>query len=77
MFIRVKNDNEDLIDFIPSDMLIDYLDILITGLNLIRATIVIIYKPVYNPTRYKQAPKRAYRLDQKKPVFVYYLHHDT
>jgi superfamily II DNA or RNA helicase len=44
-----------------------------TGLNLTSADTVIHYDPWWNPTAQAQATDRAYRIGQKKPVFVYNL----
>lgn len=42
-----------------------------TGLNLTSADTVIHYDPWWNPAAQRQATDRAYRIGQKKPVFVY------
>ena len=42
-----------------------------TGLNLVSADTVIHYDPWWNPQAQEQATDRAYRIGQKKPVFVY------
>ena len=44
-----------------------------TGLNLVSADTVIHYDPWWNPAAQDQATDRAYRIGQKKPVFVYNL----
>ena len=44
-----------------------------TGLNLTTADTVIHYDPWWNPAVQAQATDRAYRIGQKKPVFVYNL----
>jgi SNF2 family DNA or RNA helicase len=44
-----------------------------TGLNLTSADTVIHYDPWWNPAAQDQATDRAYRIGQKKPVFVYNL----
>lgn len=44
-----------------------------TGLNLTRADTVIHYDPWWNPAAQAQATDRAYRIGQKRPVFVYNL----
>ncbi|MCB9558647.1 MAG: DEAD/DEAH box helicase [Deltaproteobacteria bacterium] len=44
-----------------------------TGLNLTRADTVIHYDPWWNPAAQSQATDRAYRIGQKRPVFVYKL----
>ncbi|HEU0155546.1 MAG TPA: C-terminal helicase domain-containing protein, partial [Stellaceae bacterium] len=44
-----------------------------TGLNLTAADTVIHYDPWWNPAVEDQATDRAYRIGQKKPVFVYKL----
>lgn len=44
-----------------------------TGLNLVSADSVIHYDPWWNPAAQDQATDRAYRIGQKKPVFVYNL----
>ncbi len=44
-----------------------------TGLNLVSADTVIHYDPWWNPQAQAQATDRAYRIGQKKPVFVYEL----
>ncbi len=44
-----------------------------TGLNLVSADTVIHYDPWWNPQAQAQATDRAYRIGQKKPVFVYDL----
>ncbi|HVK78704.1 MAG TPA: DEAD/DEAH box helicase [Kofleriaceae bacterium] len=44
-----------------------------TGLNLTSADTVIHYDPWWNPTAQAQATDRAYRIGQKKPVFVHSL----
>ncbi|MBK6922066.1 MAG: DEAD/DEAH box helicase [Deltaproteobacteria bacterium] len=44
-----------------------------TGLNLTRADTVIHYDPWWNPAAQNQATDRAYRIGQKRPVFVYKL----
>ncbi|WP_440904145.1 SNF2-related protein [Catenovulum sp. SX2] len=44
-----------------------------TGLNLTAADTVIHYDPWWNPAAEAQASDRAYRIGQKKPVFVYKL----
>jgi len=44
-----------------------------TGLNLTSADMVIHYDPWWNPTAQAQATDRAYRIGQKKPVFVHSL----
>lgn len=44
-----------------------------TGLNLTSADTVIHYDPWWNPAAQAQATDRAYRIGQKKPVFVYNL----
>ncbi|MEX1361849.1 MAG: DEAD/DEAH box helicase [Nannocystaceae bacterium] len=43
------------------------------GLNLTRADTVIHYDPWWNPAAQAQATDRAYRIGQKRPVFVYNL----
>jgi SNF2 family DNA or RNA helicase len=44
-----------------------------TGLNLVSADSVIHYDPWWNPAAQDQATDRAYRIGQKRPVFVYNL----
>lgn len=44
-----------------------------TGLNLVSADTVIHYDPWWNPAAQDQATDRAYRIGQKRPVFVYNL----
>jgi len=44
-----------------------------TGLNLVSADTVIHYDPWWNGAAQMQATDRAYRIGQKKPVFVYNL----
>ncbi len=44
-----------------------------TGLNLTSADTVIHYDPWWNPAAQAQATDRAYRIGQKKPVFVFKL----
>src|SRR5690606_34056399 len=44
-----------------------------TGLNLTTADTVIHYDPWWNPAAQAQATDRAYRIGQKRPVFVYNL----
>lgn len=44
-----------------------------TGLNLTSADTVIHYEPWWNPAIQNQASDRAYRMGQKRPVFVYNL----
>lgn len=44
-----------------------------TGLNLTSADTVIHYDPWWNPQAQAQATDRAYRIGQKRPVFVYNL----
>lgn len=44
-----------------------------TGLNLVSADTVIHYDHWWNPAAQAQATDRAYRIGQKKPVFVYNL----
>lgn len=44
-----------------------------TGLNLTSADTVVHYDPWWNPAAQAQATDRAYRIGQKKPVFVYNL----
>ncbi|MFC4992291.1 DEAD/DEAH box helicase [Rubritalea tangerina] len=44
-----------------------------TGLNLTAADTVIHYDPWWNPAAENQATDRAYRIGQKKPVFVHKL----
>ncbi len=44
-----------------------------TGLNLTSADTVIHYDPWWNPTTQAQATDRAYRIGQKRPVFVHNL----
>ncbi len=44
-----------------------------TGLNLTSADTVIHYDPWWNPAAQDQATDRAYRIGQRKPVFVYNL----
>ncbi len=44
-----------------------------TGLNLTSADTVIHYDPWWNPAAQSQATDRAYRIGQKRPVFVYNL----
>ena len=44
-----------------------------TGLNLVSADTVIHYDPWWNPAAQAQATDRAYRIGQKRPVFVYNL----
>ena len=44
-----------------------------TGLNLTAADTVIHYDPWWNAAAQSQATDRAYRIGQKKPVFVYNL----
>ena len=43
------------------------------GLNLTAADTVIHYDPWWNPAAEDQASDRAWRIGQKKPVFVYKL----
>jgi hypothetical protein len=45
-----------------------------TGLNLVSADTVIHYDPWWNPAAQAQAPARAYRIGQRKPVFVHSLY---
>ncbi|MGH1348385.1 MAG: DEAD/DEAH box helicase [Nannocystales bacterium] len=42
-----------------------------TGLNLVAADTVIHFDPWWNPAAQAQATDRAYRIGQKRPVFVY------
>src|SRR5690606_33059066 len=44
-----------------------------TGLNLVSADTVIHYDPWWNAAAQMQATDRAYRIGQKRPVFVYNL----
>ena len=44
-----------------------------TGLNLVSADSVIHYDPWWNPAAQDQATDRAYRIGQRRPVFVYNL----
>jgi SNF2 family DNA or RNA helicase len=44
-----------------------------TGLNLTSADTVVHYDPWWNPAAQAQATDRAYRIGQKRPVFVYNL----
>jgi superfamily II DNA or RNA helicase len=44
-----------------------------TGLNLVSADAVIHYDPWWNPAAQDQATDRAYRIGQRRPVFVYNL----
>ena len=44
-----------------------------TGLNLTSADTVIHFDPWWNPAAQAQATDRAYRIGQKRPVFVYNL----
>jgi len=44
-----------------------------TGLNLVAADTVIHFDPWWNPAAQAQATDRAYRIGQKRPVFVYNL----
>jgi superfamily II DNA or RNA helicase len=44
-----------------------------TGLNLTSADTVVHYDPWWNPAAQAQATDRAYRIGQKKPVFVFNL----
>ncbi|MDH5672594.1 MAG: DEAD/DEAH box helicase [Myxococcales bacterium] len=44
-----------------------------TGLNLVSADTVVHYDPWWNPAAQDQATDRAYRIGQKKPVFVHNL----
>ena len=44
-----------------------------TGLNLVSADTVVHYDPWWNPAVQAQATDRAYRIGQKRPVFVYNL----
>ncbi|XP_024030642.1 SNF2 domain-containing protein CLASSY 3 [Morus notabilis] len=43
------------------------------GINLVGASRVVLLDVVWNPSLEKQATRRAYRLGQKKVVYVYYL----
>jgi superfamily II DNA or RNA helicase len=45
-----------------------------TGLNLVSADTVIHYDPWWNPAAQAQATDRAYRIGQRKPVFVHSLY---
>jgi superfamily II DNA or RNA helicase len=45
-----------------------------TGLNLTSADTVVHYDPWWNPASQAQATDRAYRIGQKKPVFVHNLY---
>ncbi len=45
-----------------------------TGLNLVSADTVIHFDPWWNPAAQAQATDRAYRIGQKKPVFVHTLY---
>jgi len=45
-----------------------------TGLNLTSADTVIHYDPWWNPAAQAQATDRAYRIGQKRPVFVHSLY---
>jgi SNF2 family DNA or RNA helicase len=44
-----------------------------TGLNLVSADTVVHYDPWWNPAAQAQATDRAYRIGQKRPVFVHNL----
>lgn len=48
-----------------------------TGLNLTKATVVILCKPIYNSGLFFQIPKRAYRYGQNKKVTFYVLQANT
>jgi SNF2 family DNA or RNA helicase len=45
-----------------------------TGLTLTSADTVVHYDPWWNPAVQAQATDRAYRIGQKKPVFVHHLY---
>jgi SNF2 family DNA or RNA helicase len=45
-----------------------------TGLNLVSADTVVHYDPWWNPAAQAQATDRAYRIGQKRPVFVHNLY---
>jgi SNF2 family DNA or RNA helicase len=45
-----------------------------TGLNLTSADTVVHYDPWWNPAAQAQATDRAYRIGQKRPVFVHNLY---
>lgn len=76
-FMRVTDTDGNLLVKDEPDCLIGCIGIMGTGLNLTRATVVILCEPIYDPKLYKQAPKRAHRLGQKEEVFVYLLLSNT
>jgi SNF2 family DNA or RNA helicase len=45
-----------------------------TGLNLTSADTVVHYEPWWNPAAHAQATDRAYRIGQRRPVFVHNLY---
>eukprot|EP01134_Creolimax_fragrantissima_P004705 CFRG4705T1 len=65
--IRSFNDDPDKMIFLISKLAGG------TGLNLVAANIVVLMDPSWNPTTDAQAVDRAYRLGQKKDVYVYKL----
>jgi len=46
-----------------------------TGLNIVAATVVIHFTPIWNPATEAQAIARAHRRGQTLPVFVYHLYY--
>lgn len=76
-FMRAADPDGNLLVKDESDCLIGCIGIMGTGLNLTRATVVILCEPIYDPKLYKQAPKRAHRLGQKEEVFLYVLLSNT
>lgn len=76
-FMRVIDTNENLLVKNESDCLIECIDIMNIDLNLTRAIMIILCELIYDLKLYKQALKRAHRLDQKEKTFVYVLFSDT
>ena len=76
-FMRTTDTYGQPIEKDKPDVLIGRLRHMGVGLNLTRATVVILCEPIYDPAMYKQAPKRAHRLGQKEEVFAYILFSNT
>lgn len=73
-FMLKKNLNIDkLLDPYQPNVILEVAGIIGQGINLQRATVVILCEPLYNPKLLKQIPKRAHRLGQKEDVDFYIL----
>ena len=69
----MKDVNEVLLDKDQPDTLIDLTSTMNTGTNLQRATVIILFEPVYDPKMKTQIPKRIHRQSNSLEISYYTL----